>query len=95
MTDNTETTTYDVVSGGARLVQWFGQVPSFHDAEILTLHLRRKGQSVLRLHWWNNTGAIGQDGYYVLDRHAVVTFTLDGSWTCNCTALVSKTLLVD
>jgi hypothetical protein len=40
--------------------------------------LRRKGQSVLRLHGWTNTGAVGPGGYYVLDRHAIVTFTLNG-----------------
>jgi Immunity protein 50 len=69
---------YDAVPGGAELVRWFGREPSFHDAEILSLHLRRKGRSVLRLHGWINTGAVGSDGYYVLDRHAIVTFTLEG-----------------
>jgi Immunity protein 50 len=78
MASNRETSIYDAVSGGADLVSWFGQVPSFHDAEILSLHLRRTGQSVLRLHGWINTGEVGQDGYFVLDRHAIVTFTLSG-----------------
>jgi hypothetical protein len=77
MADDKETTIYDAVSGGANLVRWFGHVPSFHDAEILSLHLRRKGQSILRLHGWTNTGTVGRDGYYVLDRHAIVTFTLN------------------
>jgi hypothetical protein len=76
MADDKETTIYDAVSGGAELVRWFGQVPSFHDAEILSLYLRRKGGSVLCLHGWTNTGTVGRDGYYVLDRHAIVTFTL-------------------
>lgn len=70
------TVTYDEIAGGAELVRWFGQEPTFHDAEILSLHLRRKGQSSLCLHGWINTGEVGQDGYYVLDRHAIVTFTL-------------------
>lgn len=69
---------YDDVPGGADVVRWFGQEPTFHDAEILSLLLCRKGQSVLRLHGWINTGAVGQDGYFVLDRHAIVTFTLSG-----------------
>ena len=67
---------YELVPGGPELLRWFGQVPTFHDAEILSLHLRRKGQSVLRLHGWVGTGAVGQDGYLVLDRHAIVTFAL-------------------
>jgi hypothetical protein len=29
-------------------------------------------------HGWINTGKVGQDGYFVLDRHAIVTFTLSG-----------------
>ena len=78
MVSNREASIYDAVSGGADLVRWFGQVPSFHDAEILSLHLRRTGQSVLRLHGWINTGEIGHDGHFVLDRHAIVTFTLNG-----------------
>jgi hypothetical protein len=76
MTSNQETSIYEEVPGGTDLVRWFGQVPSFHDAEILSLHLHRKGPSVLRLHGWINTGEVGQSGYFVLDRHAVVTFTL-------------------
>jgi acetylornithine/succinyldiaminopimelate/putrescine aminotransferase len=27
---------------------------------------------------WINTGEVGQDGYFVLDRHAIVTFVLSG-----------------
>jgi len=78
MADNSETAIYDAVAGGADLVRWFGQTPSFHDAEVLDLLLSRKGHSFLRLHSWTNTGAVGQDGYYVIDRHAIVTFTLSG-----------------
>jgi hypothetical protein len=78
MESNKETSIYDAVSGGADLVRWFGQVPSFHDAEILGLDLRRDGPSVLRLHGWINTGEVGKDGYFVLDRHAIVTFTMSG-----------------
>jgi hypothetical protein len=77
MTGNDGTTIYDEVSGGADLIRWFGRVPSFHDAEILSLHLRRKGQSILRLHGWINTGTVGPGGYCLLDRHAIVTFTLN------------------
>ncbi len=69
---------YQAVSGGPDLVSWFGRVPSFHDAEILSLNLRRKGESALCVHGWIMTGEVGQDGYIVLDKHAVVTFTLEG-----------------
>jgi hypothetical protein len=78
MASNRETSIYNAVSGGADLVRWFGQVPSFHDAEVFSLHLLRTGQSILRLHGWINTGEVGRDGHLVLDRHAIVTFTLSG-----------------
>jgi hypothetical protein len=76
MASELETSIYDLVPGGADLLRWFAQVPRFHDAEILSLHLRRKAQSVLRLHGWINTGEVGPNGYFVLERHAIVTFTL-------------------
>jgi hypothetical protein len=78
MVSNQATSIYDAVPGGDDLVHWFGQVPSFHDAEILRLDLRRKGRSVLRLHGWINTGEVGPDGHFILDRHAIVTFTITG-----------------
>lgn len=76
ITDDNQASIYDAVPGWAELVGWFGRVPDFHDAEILSLDLRRKGPSLLRLHGWINTGAVGPGGYYVLDRHAIVTFAL-------------------
>ena len=78
MTSETPTGIYDAVPGGPELLRWFGQTPTFHDAEILSLELRRKGQSFLRLHGWINTGQVGPDRFFVLDRHAIVTFALEG-----------------
>jgi hypothetical protein len=78
MASDKERSIYDSVPGGADLVRWFGEVPSFHDAEILGLDLRREGQSFLRLHGWINTGQVGNRGYCVLDRHAIVTFAMSG-----------------
>ncbi|GJD86657.1 hypothetical protein BHAOGJBA_0151 [Methylobacterium hispanicum] len=69
---------YREVPGGAELLRWFGRVPSFHDAEILSLDLRRKGQSTLRLHGWITTDKVGEGGFLVLERKAIVSFALDG-----------------
>ena len=69
---------YHEVSGGAELLRWFGRVPSFHDAEILSFDLRRTGQSALRLHGWIMTDKVGEDGFIVLDRHVIVTFAIEG-----------------
>jgi len=95
MIDDGEHSFYDAVAGGADLVSWFGQVPSFHDAEILSLSLHRRGDSFLRLHGWIMTGAIGQDGYYVLNKHAIVPSLSAGSWIYNFPASASKMLSAD
>ncbi|MFI5013420.1 MAG: hypothetical protein ACHQAY_13845 [Hyphomicrobiales bacterium] len=69
--------TYAAIPGGPDLVAWFGHVPNFQDAEIVSLDLHRRGPSILRIHFWNRRNEIDDCGYYVLDRHAVVAFTLE------------------
>ena len=78
MAGEQDETIYHEVSGGAELLHWFGRVPSFHDAEILSLDLRRRGQSTLRLHGWITTDKVGESGFLVLERQAIVSFALDG-----------------
>jgi Immunity protein 50 len=38
------------LTGAEAVRQWFGSWPSFHDAEVISLSLARKGQSVLRVY---------------------------------------------
>jgi hypothetical protein len=38
------------LTGADAVRQWFGSWPNFHDAEIISLSLARKGQSVLRVY---------------------------------------------
>jgi hypothetical protein len=66
---------YSNVIGGDELLKWFGQVPTFHDAEIVSLSLNRAGTSELRIHGWVMTDEVDPRGHIVLDKHAVVTFT--------------------
>jgi Immunity protein 50 len=66
------------VPGAEEVVRWFGEWPSFHDAEVLEVSLRRKGRSSIRVHAWRMTNEVNADGYFVLDRHAVVTIWLEG-----------------
>lgn len=73
-----DTDIYAGVPGGPELIRHFGRVPSFHDGEILGLHLDRDGPSTLRVHGWVTTHHDGPDGALALERHAVVTFTLRG-----------------
>lgn len=65
------------VPGAKEVISWFGDWPSFHDAEILELHLDRTGQSWIKIHTWNMTDQIDSSGYGISDKHAVVTFILE------------------
>jgi len=67
---------YASLPGGPELLAWFGGVPSFHDAEIVRVVLNRRAPSTLSIHTWKSTGRVDQQGYFILGRHAVVTFEL-------------------
>jgi hypothetical protein len=46
-------TTKDIsvsLNGSDAVMQWFGGWPSFHDAEVISLHMARAGESVLRVY---------------------------------------------
>jgi hypothetical protein len=65
------------IPGAAELHDWFGYWPDFHDAEIISLHLNRKGSSSLLVHTWEMTKEVDEKGYYVLAKHVVVEFILE------------------
>jgi hypothetical protein len=69
---------YADIEGGPELLAWFGGEPHFHDAEIISLNLQRRGESMLDIHFWTSTGAVDHRGYFILDNHVVVTFVLKG-----------------
>ena len=70
-------TVYANIPGGPELLAWLGCTPTFHDAEIVNLDLHRRGASRLSVHFWNTRNEVDARGYFVLDRHAVVTFILE------------------
>jgi hypothetical protein len=77
MTNDQTHNIYHEVPGGPELLRWFGEVPSFHDAEIISLDLRRWGQSALRVHGFVGTKKVDKAGCLLLDRHAIVTFSIE------------------
>ena len=68
---------YEGIPGGAELLAWFGRVPTFHDAEIVNLNLFRRAPSTLSPHTWNMSQQVDARGYFVLEKHAVVTFAIE------------------
>jgi len=67
---------YEEIQGGRELLEWFGFWPSFHDAEILSISLNRSGESRIEIYAFRMTDQIDADGYFVLDKDALVTFYL-------------------
>jgi hypothetical protein len=63
--------------GGQALFEWFGRLPRFHDANLLEIALNSKGASTLRVHTWRITDKVDALGYFELDKHVVVTITLE------------------
>lgn len=64
------------VAGAKELRDWFGYWPSFHDAEVISLHLNRRGPSSLLLHTWEMTKEVDKQGYYISAKHVIVEFLL-------------------
>ena len=62
------------IPGSDEIVSWFGCWPSFHDAEILELHLDRADASWIKVHAWTS-GMV--NGNYKSDHHAIITFTFE------------------
>jgi hypothetical protein len=65
------------IPGGEALVDWFGRAPDFHDANLLEINLSNQGTGALRIHTWNMTKQTDEKGYFILDKHVVVTITLE------------------
>jgi hypothetical protein len=59
------------------VVEWFGYKPKFHDAEVVSIELYRSpAPSIIRIHTFTMTSEVDEKGYFVLDKHAIVTFKL-------------------
>jgi hypothetical protein len=69
-------TNFGEMPGGQALTDWFGHEPRFHDANVLEINLASKGTSTVRIHTWRMTDKVDDRGYYVLDKHVVVTIDL-------------------
>lgn len=64
------------LDGGKKVADWFGFVPSFHDATLDKLTLSG-GSGTISLRAFRTTSEVDADGYFVLDKHALVDIFLD------------------
>ena len=68
----------ETLAGGPELVEWFGYIPTFHDAEILSLHLNREGTSRLIIQPYHVLSGETVSGAYPEPVQVIVVFTLEG-----------------
>jgi hypothetical protein len=66
------------IPGGRALVDWFGGVPTFHDGEVLSVHLERDQPSKLVVYGFRMNSETDAQGFYVVDRKVTATFVIDG-----------------
>ena len=65
------------IPGAADVVAWFGYWPSFRNAEVLSITLDRLYPSRIVVDTRTRTNEVDARGYYVVDKHAIVTFVLE------------------
>jgi hypothetical protein len=66
------------VPGAADVIAWFGYWPNFHDAEVLSIAMDRERGITVAVHVFRMTSEVNEKGQYVLDKHAVVKFSMTG-----------------
>ena len=66
---------FAALPGGQAVIDWFGFVPSFHDANLDRLELMN-GAALVALRAFRMTDAVDDKGFFVLDKHALVTIHL-------------------
>ena len=66
------------IAGAQDVIAWFGYWPTFHDAEVLSISLDRLSGCRVSVHAFETTAEIDSSGHYVLAKHAVVTFCMEG-----------------
>lgn len=71
-----------VVPGADKVEALYGRWPSFHDAEVVELRLRRAGGSTIKVHVFAMTDRVSETGHFVTENHAIVTFALEGISDC-------------
>jgi hypothetical protein len=65
------------VPGASDLMSWFGYWPSFHDAEVFSIHLNRSGESTVAIQTWHRTDEVDERGRFMATKHVLVTFVLE------------------
>ena len=75
------TTPVDRIENAEAITSIFGYWPSFHDAEVLELTLRREPAGrvslVACIHVFEMTNQVKTDGYFLCQKHSIVTIAFE------------------
>ena len=76
--NDVDTPTY--LANHEAVVDFYGYWPSFHDAKVCSYRPpQSEDQSLaVTLHTWEMTNAVDDQGYFVLRRHALISFVFAG-----------------
>jgi hypothetical protein len=69
---------WNAIAGVELLRRWFGEIPTFRDAGVDEFTLFAGKGASLRIRAFRMTKEIDERGYFVLDKHAYVTFRFSG-----------------
>ncbi|MDQ8027509.1 MAG: hypothetical protein REJ23_02195 [Brevundimonas sp.] len=70
-------TQFSFLDGAREFSRWFGNdAPYFHDAEVESLTLTHRGESLLSIRTFRMTPEVDAAGYFVLEKHCLLTFIL-------------------
>lgn len=90
---NTDEGLFASLSGDRTVIDWLGYRPTFHDAELERLEIAA-GNVALTLRTFRMTKQLGPQGYFVLDRHSLVTMRMSGvsgiKLTGNASSIISE-----
>jgi hypothetical protein len=89
---STDMALFAALPGGRAVIDWFGFVPSFHDAELDRLELAR-GAASMALRAFRMTEAVDAKGFFVLDKHAVVTLHFSDVTGVHLTGIATSILI--
>lgn len=67
---------WEAIEGAREFVKWFGHWPSFHDAEVIHVHLDRSGTSSLLVSTCELTSELLPNGLYGSRKNVDVEFVL-------------------
>jgi hypothetical protein len=71
----TEPELFASLPGASAILDWFGFVPSFHDAKLAGIDIGL-GTATIKIDTFRMTSEVDERGYFVLDRHAQVTIAI-------------------